>query len=84
MPVFMLRRWTVRLRKVGSNMTELHKDGNVILFSYETPVASNVDGGFIRTQLSHSLTTTRHIHKWLRGASYKTVPQQTIEDVLNG
>lgn len=72
----------MKIKQVGSNMTELHKDGIVVLFSYETPVAAYIDGECVRTEEFYSPTTTRHINKWLAGVKARTVPQQTIEDLL--
>jgi hypothetical protein len=68
----------MKLKKIGSNMTELHtEDGAVVLFSYSTPVAAQLkNGGFVRTNESYSRTTTRHINKWLDGRSAKSTPLQ--------
>ena len=56
----------MKVRNVGSNMTELVTDGCTVLFSYETPVAAYTPTqGYVRTAKWYSQTTTRHINKWL-------------------
>jgi hypothetical protein len=73
-----------KIKPVGSNMTELHKtDGTVVLFSYETPVAACMGdgGGFIRTDCRWSMTTSKHINKWLDGASARSVPQSELDAI---
>ena len=61
----------MKINNVGSNMTELATNsGAVILFSYSTPVAAMLPSGqYIRTEKKYSVTTTRHINKWLQGVS---------------
>ena len=76
----------MRLKQIGSNQTEvIFNDGTQVLFSYETPVAvSTVDGMFV-TEQKYSNTTTKHINKWCHGISLRnTVPQTTIENMVNG
>jgi len=54
-----------------------------VMFSYETPVAGwNEDGAF-RTDEKFSVTTTKHINKYLAGASANIVPQKWIESIVN-
>lgn len=69
----------VKVNPVGSNQTEVTTGkGNVILFSYKTPVAAYMPGiGFMRTNVHYSVTTSRHINTWLRnnGAILETVAQ---------
>jgi hypothetical protein len=73
----------MKLRNVGSNMTELDlTGGNTVLFSYETPVAASTPDGFVRTDKHHSPTTSRHINKWLEGREAKTVPQSELDDMV--
>ena len=71
----------MKLRPLGSNQTELETDSATILFSYKTPVAACLkDGtGFVRTSTKWSPTTSRHINRWLDGASAKEVPQETLD-----
>lgn len=50
-----------------ANITEIQKtNGTIVLISYTTPVAAFVQGqGFFRTTERYSVTTTRHVNKWL-------------------
>ena len=49
--------WTVTL-----------KSGVTVLYSYTTPVAAKLcDGTYIRTRTHHSVTTTKHINRFVRG-----------------
>jgi len=69
-------------QEIGSNMTEINANGNSVLFSYRTPVAANVGGKFYRTEKSWSVTTSKHISKWLEGAKAELKPQAWFDDLL--
>ena len=56
----------MQLTPIASNMTEVETSEARILFSYRTPVAAYVFGeGFVRTEKWWSVTTSRHINKWI-------------------
>jgi len=57
----------LKLKPIGSNMTELSVGGVRILFSYSTPVAGFDKDGAFRTEDFFSTTTSRHINKYLGG-----------------
>ena len=47
-------------------MTEVETSEARVLFSYRTPVAAYVFGrGYVKTEKWWSVTTSRHINKWL-------------------
>jgi hypothetical protein len=57
----------MELNPIAANMTEIRLNaGKLILFSYQTPVASWEDGKFYITADRWSNTTQRHINKWLK------------------
>jgi len=64
-------------------MTELTlKNGTSILFSYKTPVAGRDDKGSFRTDKKFSVTTSKHINKYLGGKDVgRKVSQGFIEDI---
>jgi len=70
----------MKLRQIAANQTELTlPSGAVVLFSYETPVAAQLaSGGFVRTEQKWSVTTSRHINKWLQGIDAQEVPQEDL------
>ena len=78
------------LSPLGSNQTELNTDGVVILFSYKTPVAAMIDEGlgfvFYRTSKKWSVTTSRHINKWLGtyGKVASEKPQEYFDNLIAG
>ena len=74
----------MKLRKAGNNMTELSlSNGTDVLFSYETPVAAFIEGeGYVRTETKYSVTTSRHINKWLNGMVARDVPQSVIDALV--
>lgn len=74
----------MKLNHLGPNMIEVDAGDYVILFSYSTPVAyrKNVDGYLYRTDEFFSVTTSKHINKWLNGATATKVPQAQIEELL--
>ena len=58
----------MQLTPIASNMTEVETSEARILFSYRTPVAAYVFGvGYIKTEKYWSVTTSRHINKWIGG-----------------
>jgi hypothetical protein len=93
----------MKVRPLGSNMTEIQKTISFLgapikytfLVSYETPVAVNVSDEYVGvktliTEKKWSLTTSRHITKWLdtvempSGVStVETVPQEEIERLFD-
>jgi len=75
----------MKIKSIASNMTELHTDDAVILFSYETPVAAlrKADHEYLKTDLFWSVTTSRHINKWLKGVDAQTVSQADLEELAS-
>ena len=73
----------MKLNPVGSNMNEIEVDGKSILFSYKTPVAGNDDLGAFRSEDYFSVTTSKHINKYLGGKDIgRKVPQSYIEGLV--
>ena len=73
----------MKLYQKGSNMTELDMGFVQVFFSYETPVAARLtDGSLVRTDERYSVTTTKHINKWLQGCDALTVSQDRIDCLL--
>ena len=69
----------MKLKTIGSNMTELNFNGISVLFSYETPVAGWDNKGAFRTDTSYSRTTSKHINKYLGGGDIgRKVSQEYI------
>lgn len=76
----------MKVRNIGSNMTELELGSKTILFSYQTPVAAHIEGeGYVRTSKHWSVTTSRHINKWLasnRAQAPRTVDQSELDNMV--
>jgi len=74
----------LKLKPIASNMTEIETEKATILFSYETPVAAcmNDGSGFVRTDKRWSVTTSRHINKWLAGAKAREVSQSELDALV--
>ena len=53
-----------------------------ILFSYKTPVAGIDIDGFFRTDKKWSVTTSRHIGKYV-GSKCRIVSQEWIDSLIN-
>ena len=52
----------MKISIIGSNQTEMERDGLTILYSYQTPVAAFVSGkGAVCDETKHSRTTSRHV-----------------------
>lgn len=70
----------MKVRNIGSNQTEVELNGNTrILVSYQTPVAAWVDGRFYRTEKKWSVTTSKHINRWLDGRQAEVKPQEWFD-----
>jgi len=73
----------MNIKNIAPNQTELHtNDGLVIFFSYDTPVAALVKGEYIKTSTKYSVTTSKHINKWLTGVNHSEVSQETINNLV--
>jgi hypothetical protein len=74
----------LELRPLGSNVTEIETDEAIVLFSYSTPVAyqDKATGAFYRTSERYSVTTSRHINKWLEGAEAAEVDQAQLDNLV--
>ena len=73
----------MQLRQIASNMTQLDlSDGTQVLFSYRTPVACYDSGRYYRTATKWSVTTSRHINKWLGGVLAKEQPQEFFNELV--
>ena len=67
----------MKLTQIGSNQTEITTArGNRVLYSYETPVAAWTEQGAFRTAEKFSVTTSKHINKYLGGKDVGTVVEQ--------
>ena len=78
----------MQLTPLASNMTEVETSEGRVLFSYRTPVAAYVfgkngfGGHFVRTEKWWSVTTSRHINKWLDGGTAKEVAQTYLDNLV--
>ena len=77
----------MKVRNVGSNMTEMTTEKGQILFSYKTPVAAllaDADNGdtVVKTSTKWSSTTSRHINKWLDGLTAVERPQAFFDNLV--
>ena len=73
----------MKIKQLGSNMLELDINGAQVFYSYETPVAARTETGeLLRTSTKYSVTTTRHINKWLQGCEAEKVPQAVINKLV--
>ena len=72
----------MRLNNLGSNQTEIVNNKATILFSYNTPVAACVMGDWFRTEVFYSVTTSKHINKWLDGREAEKKPQEFFDNLV--
>ena len=64
-------------------MTEVEIKGATVLFSYETPVACRSLNNYYRTDKKWSVTTSKHINKWLDGVIAESKPQQFFDNLTS-
>jgi len=76
----------LQVKPLASNMTLLETPQALVLFSYQTPVASydKFTYDYSRTSKKWSKTTTRHINKWLDGVQAIEQPQEYFDNLLGG
>lgn len=84
----------MKLKQIGSNMTEVEFGATTILFSYSTPVAGfhpvhkPNEAGHFKTSQWYSQTTTRHINKYFRdvwgidASEVRTMSQDRINEMV--
>lgn len=73
----------MKLYPIAQNVNEVETEKARVLFSYKTPVAAFVFGqGYIRTSKKWSVTTSKHINKWLDGEKAQEVPQETLDTLV--
>ena len=74
----------MKLTPIAANQTEVSiNDGTQIFFSYKTPVAAYLpEKGYVRTAKFWSVTTSRHINKWLKDVNNVTEIDQAVLDNL--
>ena len=73
----------MQLTPIASNMTEVETSKARVLFSYRTPVAAYVYGeGYVRTEKWWSVTTSRHINKWIGNCTTKEVSQTYLDNLV--
>lgn len=78
-----MEEYIMKLNPVGSNMNEVEVNGKSVLFSYKTPVAGYDDQGAFRSEDWFSMTTTKHINKYLGGKDVgRKVSQSYIEGLV--
>ena len=74
----------MQLTPIASNMTEVETEDARILFSYKTPVAAYVFGkGYVKSDKFWSVTTSRHINKWMGSQTAKDCALMLQSDLDN-
>ena len=73
----------MELIPLGCKQTQINlKNGDSVFFSYRTPVASLTANGYYKTSKKWSVTTSRHINKWLGGVLAKEQPQEYFDSLV--
>ena len=75
----------MKIKQLGSNQVEVVMPGKArVLFSYNTPVAAFIEGrGWVKTNRFYSVTTSKHINKYLQGLEYETVEQSELDELVS-
>jgi hypothetical protein len=74
--------YIMNLTPLGANQTEIKVGDTLVLFSYKTPVAAYFAGAFYKTSHFWSVTTSKHINKWLDGAKVEEMPQEWFDKLF--
>ena len=75
----------MKIKQLDSNQVEVVIPGKArVLFSYNTPVAAFIEGrGWVKTNRFYSVTTSKHINKYLQGLEYETVEQSELDELVS-
>jgi|TARA_B100001996_G_C18422772_1_gene501354 hypothetical protein len=75
----------MKLTPIASNQNVVTvNNGTEVFFSYSTPVAAFVPSrGYLRTEVKYSVTTSRHINKWVGEANCETITQDEINNLVD-
>ena len=67
----------MKLTPIAANQTSVtFNDGTEVFFSYKTPVAAYLpEKGYVKTEKFYSVTTSRHINKYLPTKDVPTVSE---------
>ena len=74
----------MKLTPIAANQTEVSfTNGTQVFFSYKTPVAAYLpEKGYVRTEKFWSVTTSRHINKWVNGTNATELPQEVFNELV--
>ena len=74
----------MQLKRIAANQTEVSlNNGTKVFFSYDTPVAAQLpDYEYVRTATKWSVTTSKHINKWLEGVIATEVSQDILDNLV--
>lgn len=74
----------MKLNCIGSNQNEATLgNGTVVFFSYSTPVAAFFEYKYYRTDKKWSVTTSKHINRWLNGTEAEERPQAWFDSLAS-
>ena len=70
----------MKLTPIAANQTSVtFNDGTEVFFSYKTPVAAYLpEKGYVKTEKFSSVTTSRHINKYLPTKDVPTVSEEFL------
>ena len=74
----------MKLTPIAANQTSVtFNDGTEVFISYKTPVAAYLPSkGYVKTEKFYSVTTSRHINKWLEGVNATEVSQDILDNLV--
>tara|TARA_B100001250_G_scaffold398704_1_gene407269 strand:- start:9947 stop:10177 length:231 start_codon:yes stop_codon:yes gene_type:complete len=76
----------MKLTPIAANQTEVSfTNGTQVFFSYKTPVAAYLpEKGYVKTEKFWSVTTSRHVNKWLGSVTnVELIPQSVLDNLTN-
>ena len=73
----------MQIKPNGSNQTLASANGCTVLYSYETPVVLEHNGNYFKTDKKWSVTTSKHINRFLSGCSFELVPQDHLDNWMS-
>jgi hypothetical protein len=75
----------MKIKSIAQNQTEVHfpREGIVVLFSYDTPVAASIGRYWYKTSKRWTGTISRHINEWLPTGHAIEKPQEFFDNLCD-
>lgn len=71
------------IERIGNNETAVYINGKCIFYSYNTAVAGHAGGTLYKVNRFYSVTTSKHVNRWLDGREYTAVTEEEFKRIFD-